>query len=381
MPNDTQVKSSTTSTSGSMPTATLIPFNQSVPFTGFPTVMEQKVITAPLTLTAIATGALPGASVLMRFVADGVMLNAPKFVGFTQATGSSGWDNTAGMVNLVQFQYDGVTFWFNVVQAAGGSLTDLQPPARLTSVVNSAGNTVVITFNEDLLLTSVPLASEFTGATVTAVSVAGKTVTLTLNPAKTTGATFGLAYAGSSIRDLAGNPSPGFTDSLTVAAAEPVPIPVALQSRDAGFNEVSVGTYSTVGGAWLGGVSNTLKFVDDSILETTNTTLAPTQGIIGLHASALTIGAVGSYQGIHTGLAYYGGNLNALHSGGQTNLGGHVAGDLIRIKRTGGVFLGQRKRGTGAWTTVHTFAVALSAPMSVVMILNDPNNQMSMGVY
>lgn len=359
-------------------------FSSTVTFTAFPLVMSQKVINAPLTITMSPAGAVAGASVLMRFVADGVMLNVPKFVGCTQVTGSSGWDNTAGMVNLVQFQYDGTTYWFSVVQATGGALTDLQPPARLTSTINLSGNTIVITFNEDLLLTAVPVPSDFTGATVTNAVVAGKTVTLTLNPAKATGSTFNLAYVGATIRDLGGNLSPGFTDSLTVAAAVPVPIPMALQSRDVGLNEVSVGTYSiasAVGGTWLGGVSSTLNFVGDAIYETTDTTQAPSQGIIGLHPTAIVIGNLGSYQGIHVGIAYYGGAVNILQQNTQINYGPHAVGNNYRIRRTGTVFIAQKKVGAGAWTTFHTYSYSTAAPMSTNMILNDGSNRMSAGVY
>ena len=376
------VVTSAAAASGTSNVSSLQPFVSSIPFTSFPLVMSQKVITAPLVISINSTSALPGASVIMRLVADGVIANVPTFVGATQVTGSSGWDNTAGMVNLVQFQYDGSTYWFSIVQAAGGSVVDLQQPSRVSASINSTGNLVTILFNEKLLASSLPIASEFTGATVTASAISDKTVTLTLNPAIATGTTFNLAYSGTRIKDLAGNLAPSFTNSLTVSPAVATPVPVALQSRDAGFAEISVGTYGTTsGGSWIGGVSNTLKFVGDAIYETTNTALSPTQGIIGLHPSAVTIGAVGSYQGIHTGLAYYGGNLNALHSGSQTNLGGWVAGTLMRIKRVGTVFLGQTKTGTADWVTRHTFVVPLAAPMSVVMILNDNNNQMSVGIY
>ena len=368
---------------GGTSSASFANFSISPVFTAFPLVMRQQVISGPLAITVSTVGALPGASVLMRLVADGVAANAPTFVGCTQGTGSSGWDNRAGAVNLVQMQYDGVTYWFSIMQATGGSVIDLQPPALVTAAINSAGNTVTLTYNEPLLATSVPTAPMFTGATVSAASISGAVLTLTLSPVIASGASITLTYAGSAIKDLAGNLAPGFTTaSMTVTAAAPTPVPMALQSRDVGFNEVAVGTYKTgSGGSWIGGVSTSLNFVGDAIYETTDTSLTPAQGIIGLHPTALTIAALGSYPGIHVGIAFYGGNVNILQQGAQVNYGGWVAGTNMRIKRTGSVFLAQKKVAGGAWTTFHTFTYSFAGAMSTSMILNDNLNTMSAGVY
>lgn len=213
------VTSAASAASGTSNVSSLQPFVSSIPFTYFPLVMSQKVITSPLVIQINSTSALPGASVIMRLVADGVIANVPTFVGATQVTGSSGWDNTAGMVNLVQFQYDGSTYWFSIVQAAGGSVVDLQQPSRVSATINSTGNLVTILFNDSLLASSLPIASEFTGATITASAISDKTITLTLSPAIATGTTFNLAYSGTRIKDLAGNLAPSFTNSLTVAPA------------------------------------------------------------------------------------------------------------------------------------------------------------------
>ena len=80
------------------------PFSNSPKFTSFPLVMEQKQITAPLTITPFVTGAIPGAIVLMRLVADGVQANTPVFNNAKQITGSSGWDNAVGTVNIINMQ-------------------------------------------------------------------------------------------------------------------------------------------------------------------------------------------------------------------------------------------------------------------------------------
>ena len=374
---------STGGSGGGTSSAAYQAFSVSPTFTAFPLVMAQYQLTGPVTVTVNQAGALPGASVLMRMVADGVAINAPVFVGCTQGTGSSGWDNRAGAVNLVQMQFDGTTYWFSIMQATGGSVIDLQPPALLTSTINPAGNAVTLTYNEALLPTSLPAGAMFTGATVTAASITGAVVTLTLNPVIASGASIALTYAGSGIKDLAGNAAPGFTTAtMTVTAAAPVPIPMALQSRDAGFTEVAVGTYRTTsGGSWIGGVSTSLNFVGDAIYETTDTSLTPSQGIIGLHPTAVTIGALGSYNGMHVGIAYYGGAVNILQQGAQVNYGAWVAGTNMRIKRTGSVFIAQKKVGAGAWTTFHTYSYAFAGPMSASMILNDNLNTMSAGVY
>ncbi len=370
------------STSGGSALPSLTPFVSVVTFKSFPLVMAQKVITGPLIITKDVTGAVPGAAVLMRFVADGVAINTPVFTGFTQVTGSSGWDNRAGIVNLVQMQYDGTDYWFSIVQATVGAITDLQAPALLTSAISSTGGIVTLTYNEDLLSTSVPTPAMFSGGTVTSVAVSGKVVTLTLLPVIASGAVLNLGYTGNLIKDLAGNAAPVFTASMTVSSVSTTPVPVSLASRDTGFTEVVVGTYKTVsGGSWIGGVSTSLNFIGDATYETTDTSLAPSQGIIGLHPTATSIGALGSYPGIHVGIAYYGGNVNILQQGSQVNYGGWVAGTNMRIKRTGSTFVAQKKVAGGNWTTFHTYSYLLSAPMSTSMILNDNLNTMSAGVY
>lgn len=375
--------SASASFSGSSSSAAQSAFASSPAFTAFPLVMAQSVITGPVTITPNASGAIPGASVLMRLVANGVANNAPLFAGCTQGTGSSGWDNRAGAVNLVQMQYDGSTYWFSIMQATGGSVVDLQPPALLTSTINPAGNAVTLTYNEPLSASSLPTGAMFTGATVTAASISGAVITLTLAPAIASGSSITLTYSGSAIKDLAGNFAPGFTTaSMLVAAAAATPIPMALQSRDVGFTEMAIGTYKTVsGGSWIGGVSTSLNFVGDAIYETTDTSLTPNQGIIGLHPTAVTIAALGSYQGIHVGIAYYGGTVNILQQNTQVNYGAWAAGTNMRIKRVGSVFFAEKKVGTGAWTRFHTYTYSTAAPMSTSMILNDNLNTMSAGVY
>ena len=216
-------------------------FSNTPTFTAFPLVMAQKQINAPTTITINRTGAVAGASVLMRLIADGVSANTPIFVGAEQVTGSSGWDNRAGIINLVQIQFDGTDFYFSIVQKALGAVLDLQAPTFVSSTINTAGTIATLTFNEDLLTTSLPIASNFTGATVASSTIVNKVVTLNISPALASGTTTNLVYLGTGIKDLAGNSSSGFTTPLTVAPVSVI-TPVNLASRLPDISEVSIGS-------------------------------------------------------------------------------------------------------------------------------------------
>jgi hypothetical protein len=101
------------------------PFSQSVPLTqpGY-AYMAPTTVSGALAFTP-AANAVQGAFAYVRLTADGV--NTPTFPGFTETIGSAGYMSTAGVVNLLEFSYDGYDYWFAASQAAnagaGGSAT------------------------------------------------------------------------------------------------------------------------------------------------------------------------------------------------------------------------------------------------------------------
>jgi hypothetical protein len=188
-------------------------------FQNLPNIIATKIINAPLTISPDTTGAIAGAMVIMRFVADGVNANTPTFTGMRALTGSSGWDNRAGFINLVQMLYDGTDYWYSIGQDADQGIADTTAPLVNTRSFNAAGNQITLFYNEVLLTSSVPPTTAFTGATVTNVAISGTTVILTVNPAIAPGTSITLGYTGTGIKDLAGNSAANFSGAVSVPAA------------------------------------------------------------------------------------------------------------------------------------------------------------------
>lgn len=353
-------------------------FTSSPTLKAFPLVLAQKQINSPTTITVNTTGAIAGASILMRLIADGVQENTPIFTNAQQVTGSSGWDNRLGIINIVQIQFDGIGIYFSIVQTALGAVLDLQAPVFLSSTINPAGTIATLTFNEDLLTTSTPTGANFTGATVTSASVLNKVVTLNINPAIAVGTT-NIVYSGVTIKDLAGNASAGFTTAVTVAPVQSV-TPVNLASRLPDISEVSIGTYKKTGlGSWQVATSSTLNFTGDKTYEVSDVALSSSQAIIGLDTR--TVADVNFlYQNLKLGIGYYGGSYKAFIDGGQTTLVGHVAGDRMRLTRTAGVLKAQFKRGTADWADLFTFpqTATTTGALSTCLFLDDLNSQLSL---
>ena len=117
---------------------------------------------------------------------------------------------------------------------------DTTPPGLVSASVNGA--TLTLTYDESLDGDSSPTDDSFTvtvnenARSVSAVSVAGSGVTLTLKPAAEHGDTVTLAYTvptgenASPIQDIAGNPAPAITTSFPVSNDTPDTTPPGLVS-------------------------------------------------------------------------------------------------------------------------------------------------------
>jgi hypothetical protein len=551
------------------------PFTTTPTFQNLPNIIATKVINAPLVISPDTTGAIAGAMVIMRFVSDGVLANTPAFTGMKGLTGSSGWDNRTGIINLVQMLYDGVDYWYSIGQdadqgvvdttapvvssrsfnatgtvltifyneilltssvppnnaftgvtvtnvaisgttvvltvnqvpggttitlgytgtaikdlagnsaaASSGTVTapavvDTTPPTLSSSSINNAGNTVVLTFNEALLTTSVPPTTAFTGATVTAVAVAGSAVTLTLNPviapnasatityagttikdaasnnaagfsttvtvpavvdttpptlssssintagdtvtltfneallttsvppataftgatvtaANVTGSTVVLTlnpviapnasatitYAGTTIKDLASNNAAGFNTTVTVPAAGPTAF--ALPTRTALLDEIVVGTYKHNGtnNTGLTGITATKIFSGDKIFEVVPSTLTGNIDI-GLELTGST--ALANGLAVEIGFRVnFGGSVAVINDSfasiATTPFGAPQPTDQYRISRTGSTFKLFIKRGAGAWTDCYTYTYTSTASMSPQVTLFKTLDQVSVAI-
>lgn len=103
--------------------------------------MPQTNVTGPMTFTP-AANAVRGALTYLRLVADGV--NIPNFSAFKEWGGSLGYDNRNGIINQVQFFYDGTDAWYSASQAVGATpvaAPDTTAPTLTSPTASSTGQT------------------------------------------------------------------------------------------------------------------------------------------------------------------------------------------------------------------------------------------------
>jgi hypothetical protein len=97
---------------------TVRPYSTSVNLTGGTSVYPLHTITAASTFS-VAAGPTQAASALYSFVANGNPAHVPAFSSpaFVQLTGSAGWVNVSGTLNIVSITYLNSTAYYSVSQA------------------------------------------------------------------------------------------------------------------------------------------------------------------------------------------------------------------------------------------------------------------------
>ena len=98
-------------------------YSRIVPFHNSCTVCEHTLVTndviTPLSEDLVASDVLkpiPGFGAMYRLIGDGT--HSPVFSSTFKKSSSSGdYDSTEGALNLVTFIFDGVDFWYSIVQA------------------------------------------------------------------------------------------------------------------------------------------------------------------------------------------------------------------------------------------------------------------------
>jgi len=203
-----------------------VPFSPAIPLSRpGSSYMAASTVTGPLTFTA-AAGAVRGALAYLRLTADGV--NLPNFSAFKEWGGSSGYDNRAGIVNQLQFFYDGSDLFFSASQAVGAvpaAVPDTTAPTLTSPTSASTGTTTgsgSVTTNEGngtlywraTTNATESVASVKAGSSVAVTSIGSKAVTVASLNAST------LYYLHFVQTDTAGNDSTRVTSaSFTTAAA------------------------------------------------------------------------------------------------------------------------------------------------------------------
>jgi hypothetical protein len=59
---------------------------------------------------------VPGFGALYRLIADGT--HAPTFSGFKKIKGTEDFDTTLDAINVISFTFDGVDYWYTIIQEA-----------------------------------------------------------------------------------------------------------------------------------------------------------------------------------------------------------------------------------------------------------------------
>lgn len=326
----------------------MIPFSVTPPLNQTVTI-SATTVSAPIAFSP-PVGAVAGCTSYARMVADGNLSNMPTFVGFLQLLGSSGWDNRAGIANLVQFFFDGVAYYYSISQAQGAQPIDTLAPTVVSALLNVAKDKITITYSEPISGAITPAQYTLTGATVSAAAIVGSAVELTLSPAAVGGTALTLSYTGNTIRDSANNLAATFTGTSIPNAAGPALIPFTLAAT---VTESPVGTFvGTAAGAWANvGRSNTALFTGAKTYQFRST---GSSAMIWIDAT----GDLADYTSADYGMFWqYGTNFREITAGGMTVLSPAVISSgpvLMRIVRdASNVLIGSYSLDDGAtWTVI-----------------------------
>lgn len=186
----------------------LITFSPNIYFDK-PTSFSSKIVNGPITFVPIGSGAKINYGTCVRLIANGV--NVPDFSRFKKLSGSQPYENTAGVLNVCFFYFDGIDAWLNLWQGVGASNIDT------SDLISPTAPTVVL---GEITSNSVQLS--WSGATdnvaVTSFEVYKNGIlfdTVSASPLVVTGLTQSTSYEFKvKAKDAAGNSSP-FSNTIS----------------------------------------------------------------------------------------------------------------------------------------------------------------------
>lgn len=239
-----------------------VPFSQSVPLArAGQAFMQQRAVSGPLTF-APAAAAVRGALVYLRLTADGI--NVPDFSNFKEWGGSLGYDNRAGIVNQVQFFYDGAEAFVSISQAVGAApIADTTAPTMAGSISQTNVSDSGFTVSWQAATDAVGVTSyEFSSNGGASYANIGNVLSRTL-----TGLASSTPYE-CRVRalDAAGNRSAPLSTTVTTAAPQtgtPATVPgaptIGAATSGDGYVDVAFTAPSSNGGAVITGYTATLS--------------------------------------------------------------------------------------------------------------------------
>jgi Putative flagellar system-associated repeat len=194
-----------------MPQTQILPFASTIKFDRAKTFYLNHLIVEPIAFTIDSSSPIVGAESYVRLIANGAI--TPSFTGFKQLNGSSGWDGRNGILNLIQFFYDGSDYWCAIAQQVNAAPIDSLAPALLSATIPAESpSTIVLKYSETLLSSSVPAATAFTiggvSKTINTISITGDSIELVFNTAFVASDAVTVSYSATgsnNIKDIAGN--------------------------------------------------------------------------------------------------------------------------------------------------------------------------------
>lgn len=109
--------------------------------TSFPT----QTVTGAISFSLSGATKSACARTIYRLIANGV--NIPTFTGFTESSESIGYYNSNGILNIITFEWDGVTAWYRISQAKFAmpttSTVAISFPSRSASAVINGSNPAI----------------------------------------------------------------------------------------------------------------------------------------------------------------------------------------------------------------------------------------------
>jgi len=355
---------------------------------------EQPVF-EPINFTASGVP-ITGNIVVCSLVADGVIENVPTFSSdFLESTGSSGYDNTNNVKNIIQFTYLYGKYYYSIMQAVGDTgATDSTAPVLTSATVYNANPIYVeLAFNETLDTSATLLTANFSvsGATthnVTAVAFNGTDairLTLSAGLAESEVATVSYAQpigATNKIKDASGNYTASFTaTSITnlVGIADPA---ITFTVLGSGVTSAANGdafdytatsptdnSYAYIGSPNKKLAAGTLGYIEmgftSSVDAAALTAQSPTLMAQKVYAYAGNL--FGANANVSAAVMWgYTGNWLVGDADGPWHTPNLVAGracvlgDRARIRRAaaGALFADISSDGGVTWTTIHAYPTA-----------------------
>ena len=334
-----------------------ISYTTAIPFDRDYNIMEEHIIDGATTFTVNTTGRVLGGGTYLLLTANGI--HAPNLDAFT-VTGS--YDNTEGRRHEILFLWNGTDSRATINQLDIVEIPDVIAPTVL-SMVATGENTIVVTFSEAVAGTDDGWAFDQGGALVIS-GVTGSGTdewTFTITEDMVAEDAITADYAPGDVEDLADTPNAlasitGYDVTNDIVAGGLVAID--LSNNNGSWTESPAGTWTGVasGEAAAGTVSAT----GDCIFQWEVGTTSEHQGIVhGLDQTSAIETAWGSFD---VGLYAYGG---AVYTHADVDTGDTVvAGNLLRLVRTGTAIVGERStNGGGSWTQIHDFGSGFSATL------------------